>query len=160
MYAIRSYYVTDLQNGGKRILYPSDFTSGKDLIEINGLIWMGDKAEMLQRIQEKLNAGFKCLKLKIGAIDFNQELSLLRYIRSTFSEKELELRVDANGAFSCDEALVKLDQLAQYSLHSIEQPIQARQWKAMADLCKATPLPIALDEELIGVNDVVRNNFV
>lgn len=135
-------------------LWPSDFTKGERGIQINGLIWMGNYDEMLSRIDEKRKAGFKCIKLKIGAINFEQELSLIKHIRNTFSSKEIELRVDANGAFQPSEAMQKLEQLAKFDLHSIEQPIKARQWDKMAELCKQTPLPIALDEELIGANDI------
>ena len=113
---------------------------------------MGNYEEMLQRIEDKLEQGFHCVKLKIGAIAFEQELELVKRIRDRFSRREVELRVDANGAFSRDEALYKLELLSQYAIHSIEQPIQARQWSYMAQLCRESPLPIALDEELIGVN--------
>ena len=132
-------------------LFPSKFTKSKATIPINGLIWMGDKTFMKKQITAKLKTGFTTIKLKIGAIDFDTELQLLKSIRNEFSKNEIELRVDANGAFSPDNALQKLEQLAQYELHSIEQPIKANQWEAMAKLCATTPLPIALDEELIGV---------
>ena len=122
-------------------------------IPINGLVWMGTFDEMQQRIEQKLEQGFRCIKLKIGAIDFEAELELLKKIRERFGPRELELRVDANGAFKFDEALYKLELLSQYALHSIEQPIKAGQWANMAELCREAPLCIALDEELIGVND-------
>ena len=122
-------------------------------IPINGLVWMGTFDEMQQRIEEKLKQGFRCVKLKIGAIDFDSELELIKNIRSRFSRLDVELRVDANGAFPFEEALYKLELLSQYALHSIEQPIKAGQWGNMAELCRESPLPIALDEELIGVND-------
>lgn len=133
------------------LLFPSDFTSNAESIEINGLVWMGEPDFMKQQIEEKLAEGFKCIKLKIGAIDFQKELELLAFIRSHFSAEQIEIRVDANGAFSLNEALDKLSQLNQFQLHSIEQPIKQGNIQAMADLCKATPFPIALDEELIGV---------
>ena len=133
------------------LLFPSAFTKGEEDIAINGLVWMGEEAYMKQQIGEKLEQGFNCIKLKIGAIDFEKELGLLRFIRSNFSAEEIEIRVDANGAFAENEALSKLDQLSSFQLHSIEQPIKQHQQEAMADLCKNTPLPIALDEELIGV---------
>ncbi len=129
----------------------SDFTKGNDYIEINGLIWMGDKSFMQKQIKEKLKLGFTTIKLKIGAIDFNAELDLLKSIRNEFPIDEIELRVDANGAFHPKGALEKLKQLSEFQLHSIEQPIKARQWEEMAGLCRKTPLPIALDEELIGI---------
>ncbi|XRE44434.1 O-succinylbenzoate synthase [Tenacibaculum discolor] len=132
-------------------LFPSDFTKGKQQISINGLIWMGDKAFMQQQIKDKLQQGFTTIKMKIGAIDFDTEIALLQSIRKEFSAKEIELRVDANGAFLPENALEKLKRLAELELHSIEQPIKQGQWQEMASLCEKTPLPIALDEELIGV---------
>ncbi|WP_297096700.1 o-succinylbenzoate synthase [uncultured Draconibacterium sp.] len=142
----------DLKNGGKRDPFPSAFTSGKAGIPINGLIWMNEIDNMQRQIEEKLAAGFRCIKLKIGAKDFEQELELLKAIRERYSSDEIILRVDANGAFDTNWAPAKLKRLAELQLHSIEQPIQAGQWNEMAELCKTTPLPIALDEELIGVN--------
>ncbi|MBQ7824508.1 MAG: o-succinylbenzoate synthase [Bacteroidaceae bacterium] len=141
----------DWEGGGRRILYSSRFTQGQEGIRINGLIWMGSKDFMKEQIREKLSHGFRCIKLKIGAIDFDTELSLLKAIRNEFSPQEVELRVDANGAFTPDDALFKLDALSRLSIHSIEQPIRAGQWERMSELCENTPLPIALDEELIGV---------
>lgn len=132
-------------------LFPSKFTKAEDSIPINGLIWMGDAAFMKQQIQTKISEGFRCLKLKIGAIDFKTELDILKSIRQQFRESDIEIRVDANGAFSPTEALEKLKRLSEYQLHSIEQPIKAGQLQHMAELCAVTPLPIALDEELIGV---------
>lgn len=137
-------------------LFPSDFTSQKEPIFINGLIWMGDKAFMKSQIQQKIKDGFSCIKMKIGAINFNEEINLLKYIRSEFSSKDIELRVDANGAFQPKEALEKLKRLAVFDLHSIEQPIKQGQLQEMASLCEVTPLPIALDEELIGVFSVTK----
>ena len=132
-------------------LFPSKFTKGQDAIPINGLVWMGDEAFMKTQIKEKIEAGFDCIKMKIGAIDFQTELDILKSIRREFSVSDIELRVDANGAFLPSEALEKLKQLSEYQLHSIEQPIKAKQHEEMASLCDVTPLPIALDEELIGV---------
>ncbi len=140
-----------LESNDKFILFPSKFTESKDVIPINGLIWMGSKEFMKQQIKDKLNAGFSTIKLKIGAIDFQTELNLLKSIRKEFSENEITLRVDANGAFTPNNALEKLKWLSDFKLHSIEQPIKANQWQEMALLCEKTPLPIALDEELIGV---------
>ncbi|WP_027878863.1 o-succinylbenzoate synthase [Mesoflavibacter zeaxanthinifaciens] len=133
------------------ILFPSNFSKGNDSIPINGLIWMGDKSFMNQQIKQKIADGFDCIKLKIGAIDFQTELDILKGIRQNFSESDIEIRVDANGAFSIDSALEKLKRLSDYKLHSIEQPIKPNQWDQMAKLCEKTPLAIALDEELIGV---------
>lgn len=145
--------LADLHQGGKAVYYPSDFTKGLQEIPINGLIWMGNPEEMNRRIEEKLEEGFNCLKLKIGAMDFDSEIQLIKSLRKRFSARALELRVDANGAFSPQKAPKILHQLAQLSIHSIEQPIKAGQWKSMAQLCANTPIPIALDEELIGLAD-------
>jgi len=135
------------------LLFPSGFTHGEDSIPINGLIWMGEKAYMLQQIREKLEEGYRCLKLKIGALDFREEWQLLRMVRKEYTAREISLRVDANGAFRPGEALEKLKKLSELELHSIEQPIMKGQWEEMAALCAASPLPIALDEELIGVTE-------
>ncbi|WP_298485680.1 o-succinylbenzoate synthase [uncultured Maribacter sp.] len=132
-------------------LFPSNFINNNASIPINGLIWMGDEDFMLKQIEEKLQEGFNCIKLKIGAIDFSKELALIESIRKKFTPKEIELRVDANGAFTVEEALTKLKQLAQFKIHSIEQPIKQGNILDMKVLCNSTPLPIALDEELIGV---------
>jgi len=142
----------NLQRGER--LFDTPFARGEEGIPINGLVWMGRYEEMLARLERKLEQGFHCVKLKIGAIDFDQELDLLKRIRARFSHREVELRLDANGAFPYEEALYKLELLSQYAVHSIEQPIKAGRWADMAELCRDAPLPIALDEELIGVNDV------
>ena len=141
----------NMTNGDR--LFDTAFARGEVGIPINGLVWMGSYEEMLRRMEEKLEKGFRCVKLKIGAIDFDQELDLIKRIRERFSFHEVELRLDANGAFKFEEALYKLELLSQYAIHSIEQPIKAGQWAYMAELCRESPLPIALDEELIGVND-------
>ncbi|MBQ8487719.1 MAG: o-succinylbenzoate synthase [Prevotella sp.] len=133
-------------------LFDTAFSRGEEGIPINGLVWMGRYDEMLERMEQKLQQGFHCVKLKIGAIDFDQELDLVKRIRDRFSRREVEIRLDANGGFSYEEALYKLELLSQYA-QSIEQPIKAGQWAFMAELCRDSPLPIALDEELIGVND-------
>ncbi len=132
-------------------LFPSAFTKSEKAIPINGLIWMGTETFMKTQIQEKIEDGFNCIKLKIGAIDFETELNLLKSIRNNFSKSDIELRVDANGAFNTNDALEKLKRLSDYDLHSIEQPIKPKQHEEMAKLCELTPLPIALDEELLGV---------
>ena len=139
----------DLMNGGKRILFDNEFSRGEKGIVINGLVWMGSKEDMSKQIAEKIEQGFKCIKLKIGAIDFETELALLKSIRDQYSESDIEIRVDANGAFTAHDALKKLEHLAKFKLHSIEQPIKQGQGEVMAKLCKVTPLAIALDEELI-----------
>ena len=145
--ALAHYQARSLQ------FWHTPFSKGKEGIPINGLIWMGNFDEMYQRIEEKMQQGFRCIKMKIGAIDFEKELELLAHIRKHFTSEQIELRVDANGAFSPTDALDKLKQLSEYQLHSIEQPIRSSQWQEMAELCKNTPLPIALDEELIGINN-------
>ncbi len=137
-------------------LYPSKFTENEDAIPINGLIWMGTKAFMKAQISEKISNGFTCIKMKIGALDFDTEIDLLKSIRKEFTSRDIELRVDANGAFSPSEALEKLKVLSEFDLHSIEQPIKQGQMEAMSELCRVTPLPIALDEELIGVYSVTN----
>lgn len=140
-----------LESNDPMLLFPNDFTNGLESIPINGLVWMGTSDFMKQQIDEKLQDGFQCVKLKIGAIDFEEELRLIRYIRAHFSAEKIEIRVDANGGFNSSNALDRLNQLSEYNLHSIEQPIKQRQYDSMADLCLKTKMPIALDEELIGV---------
>ena len=142
-----------LHVNGSAKLFDTPFGRGEEGITINGLVWMGTFEEMYQRIEEKIQAGFHCVKLKIGAIDWEREISLIKFIRQHFTKEQIELRVDANGGFTPQEAMRKLEQLATYDIHSIEQPIKQHQWKEIARLCHETPLPIALDEELIGIND-------
>jgi o-succinylbenzoate synthase len=142
----------DLQNGGRQMIFPSVFNEGKQGIPINGLIWMGEADFMLEQIREKLEAGFRCIKLKIGSLNFDKELEILKSIRQKYDSNQITLRVDANGAFSPDGAIEKLQKLEQFELHSIEQPIAAGQWKKMAEICKNSPVPVALDEELIGIH--------
>ena len=141
----------DLKTGGKKCLFPSEFTNGTKSIPINGLLWMGSKDYMLEQLQNKIEAGFTCIKMKIGAINFKEELEVLKLIRKNFDAKQIEIRVDANGAFKLEEALSKLERLAEFKIHSIEQPIAVNQWSEMNDLIKNSPIPIALDEELIGI---------
>lgn len=136
----------------------SPFLRGEAGIPINGLVWMGDKTTMRRRIDEKLDAGFRVLKLKIGGIDFDDELRLLRYVRETYSPSVLELRLDANGSFSPADALPRLDRLSRFAIHSLEQPIMAGNVGEMARICRNSPIPIALDEELIGVSDTPTIN--
>ena len=151
--ALLSLKNSQLSTLNSKLLFDTAFSRGEVGIPINGLVWMGNYEEMLQRMEDKLAQGFRCVKLKIGAIDFDQELDLIKKIRERFSFHEVELRVDANGGFKYEEALYKLELLSQYNIHSIEQPIRQGQWAYMAELCRESPLPIALDEELIGVND-------
>ena len=148
--------VLDLAGGGRRQLYTNAFSRGVTVLPINGLVWMGDAAFMREQIQQKLAAGYSCMKLKIGSLDFATELGLLAEIRAVADPERLTLRVDANGAFTPADAPTKLAQLAAFGLHSIEQPIAAGQGPALAALCRTSPVPIALDEELIGVTDLNR----
>lgn len=129
------------------------WAGGEVSFTINGLVWMGSEEEMLQRVGEKINSGFKCVKLKIGGIDFNRELAILKSIRDSFNCDAIEIRLDANGAFTPQNAMQRLDMLARFDIHSIEQPIRQHQWSEMKQLCSQSPIPIALDEELIGIND-------
>jgi len=142
----------DLTAKGSMILFPSAFTDGNTGIPINGLVWMGDKTFMEKQIREKIDAGYRCIKLKIGANDFSTELEILAAIRKQFSSDDIEIRLDANGAFHPNEALEKLNRLSEFSIHSIEQPIRQHNWDTMAGLCIHSPIPIVLDEELIGVH--------
>ena len=138
------------------LLFPSDFTNGQKNIPINGLVWMGNEAFMTEQIAQKLQEGFHCIKLKIGAIDFEKELQLLQYIRENYKPEQIEIRVDANGAFDSASALIKINKLSGFELHSIEQPVAKNQHDRMSELCKNSPIPIALDEELIGVFSLVE----
>ena len=143
----------DLHSGGKRILFPSEFTEGVASIPINGLVWMGTPEYMQQQIEQKLDDGFNCIKLKIGAIDFESEIELLKKIRNRYGKGDVELRVDANGAFTSGDVWNKLQELSKLKIHSIEQPVKAGNVELMEELCRNTPIPIALDEELIGIID-------
>lgn len=141
----------DYQTKDNTSFYETSFTRKETSIPINGLIWMGDENYMQEQVEEKLKTGFTCIKIKIGAIDFEKEIKVLSSIRRRFSKEQITLRVDANGAFSPKNAMEKLNRLAALDVHSIEQPIQAGQWQEMCELCQKTPCPIAIDEELIGV---------
>jgi o-succinylbenzoate synthase len=155
--------------GGSSMLFDSPFGKGKEGIPINGLVWMGSFEEMSARLEEKMKLGFRCIKLKIGAIDFEQELDLIKQIRQRYSKDDIELRLDANGGFTPVNALRRINSLAKYDIHSLEQPIRQRQWREMAMICRESPIPIALDEELIGVNqpsmkaellDTIRPSYI
>lgn len=156
----------DLKTGGKRLLFDNGFTRGTTGIPINGLVWMGDKAFMQKQISEKIAAGYSCIKLKIGALDFETEVDIIRRIRRDFPASEIELRLDANGGFAPNEALEKLKRLSDFAIHSIEQPIKPRQWDAMAEICRLSPIPVVLDEELIGTTPredlftIVRPSYI
>lgn len=140
--------LSDLYSGG--LLRPFNQTDDW-AIPINGLVWMGDKSTMLSRVSQKLDEGYRCLKLKIGGINFEDEIDILKTIRKNYSEDILEIRLDANGGFSPDNALQRIHQLCQFNIHSLEQPVKPGQFSAMADICRKSPIPIALDEELIGI---------
>lgn len=144
--------ILDFNKGGSRILFDNKFCKSHLSIPINGLVWMGDKELMMQRLISKIDEGFQCIKIKIGGIHFEEELALLGYIRSHYTESEITIRLDANGAFKPQEALKKLDQLSKFNIHSIEQPIMAGDWESMRKICNESPIPIALDEELIGIS--------
>lgn len=146
----------DLKAGGSRVIFPSDFTRGISPIPINGLVWMGNKDFMLKQISEKIDQGFRVIKIKVGAIDFASECELLGFIRNHYPEDQIEIRLDANGAFGPEEAPSKLETLSAYGIHSIEQPIRAGQPETMERLCRISPIPVALDEELIGINHLLR----
>ena len=151
----------DLKNNGKRILFKNDFTNNAKEIKINGLIWMGKMQFMYNQIKDKLNKGFECIKIKIGAINFEDELSLIKKIRTEFGKNDIEIRVDANGAFTPKKAPTVLNKLAHLDIHSIEQPISAGQPIEMKKLCEKTPIPIALDEELINLfNEEEKNELL
>jgi o-succinylbenzoate synthase len=141
----------DLAANGSKCLFPSAFTQGETGIPINGLVWMGDRDFMQKQIREKIAAGYHCIKLKVGALDFETELEIISGIRQQFSPEDIELRLDANGGFTPTDALEKFEKLAAFHIHSIEQPIKQKQFEAMAELCIQSPIPIVLDEELIGV---------
>lgn len=146
----------DLETGGRKILYESDFTEGKSGILTNGLIWMGDRPFMTGQIRSKMEAGFRVLKMKVGALESSEELEMLQWIRKEYSTAELEIRLDANGAWSPETARENMIKLASVGIHSIEQPIAVGQAGAMADLCREELIPLALDEELIGVTDTEK----
>ena len=143
--------ILDFIHGGKRKIFENGFFYGKLPVPINGLIWMNEKSEMIRQASEKIADGFNCIKMKIGAIKFDEELEVLKFIRGV-ENNNMTLRVDANGAFSMAEVFNKLDLLARYRIHSIEQPIKPGSWESMAEICRLSPIPIALDEELIGMS--------
>jgi len=150
----------DLQTGGNKILFESSFTKGQSQIPINGLVWMGKKEFMLRQIKQKLNDGFSCIKIKVGAIDFAEELSLLEFIRGKFPPDVIEIRLDANGAFTYVDVHQKLEALAKFTIHSIEQPVKQHQPELMRNVCSHSPIPVALDEELIGIYGSVQNDIL
>ncbi len=145
----------DLQNGGTRKFLKNGFYDLRQPISINGLVWMGDKDFMLQQVDEKIKLGFDCIKIKVGALDIDQEVSVIQHIRSKYSKDKITIRLDANGAFTEENVFAMLDKYAVFDIHSIEQPIKQGQWKLMEKVCKDSPIPIALDEELIGIEDKV-----
>lgn len=132
-------------------LFDTSFSRGDTSIQINGLIWMGNADYMKKQISEKLDDGFKCLKLKVGSNDFAEECSILQDIRTHFSPEVLEIRLDANGAFSPETASEKLKRLSDFHIHSIEQPVQPSQIEHLSILSKEANVAVALDESLIGV---------
>ncbi len=157
LFAIETALI-DLKNGGKQILFPSDFTAGKRAIPINGLIWMGDRDFMLKQIQQKMQDGFYCIKIKVAAIDFDEECRLISFIRERFSASQMEIRLDANGGFTEKEVFKKLERLAAFDIHSIEQPVKQKQWKLMQKICAKKIIDVALDEELVHTISVEEKN--
>ncbi len=150
----------DLKNGGQKIFFESAFTQGRKQIPINGLVWMGKKDFMQKQIEEKLASGFSCIKIKVGAIDFAEEVSLLRFIRKKFPADKIEIRLDANGAFDATDVFKKLETLAAFQIHSIEQPVRRGQLELMMKVCRNSPIPVVLDEELIGVRGSVQDDVL
>lgn len=146
----------DFKNGGTKQLFATDFSEGSEAISINGLVWMGSKSFMLEQLQNKLAQGFKCIKVKVGAIDFDEECDLIAFIRSHFDAAQMEIRLDANGAFKADDVLTKLERLSRFQIHSIEQPIAVNQWDLMKEICNAKIIDVALDEELIYTVDTTN----
>ena len=145
--------ILDFSNGCRRVCFDNDFARGECRIPINGLVWMGTKDEMIARIDEKVAAGFGTIKLKIGAIDFDQDLAMVRHLRTRYSDRDLTIRLDANGGFSPVDVQERLKRLSDFAIHSIEQPIKAGLWEEMARVCEQSPIPVALDEELIGITN-------
>ena len=143
----------DLENGGEKILFESNFTKGNSPIPFNGLIWMGDENFMMEQIKSKLAENCKCIKIKIGALDFEKEWKILKFLRTQYNENELEIRVDANGAYNKENVFKILEKLAELKIHSIEQPVKQGNWDLMKTVCAKSKVPVALDEELIGIND-------
>ncbi len=150
----------DLKKGGKKILFESDFAKGKKQIPINGLVWMGTKEFMVEQMEQKLAAGFKCIKIKVGAIAFDDEVRLLRLLREKYSANVIEIRLDANGAFTHQDVFQKLEILSGFAIHSIEQPVKKGQLELMMRVCKESPIPVALDEELIGISGNVQEELL
>ncbi len=150
----------DYINDGQRLFYKNKFSSGEQGIPINGLVWMGNKDFMLSQVREKIEHGFDCIKIKVGAIDLESELQVLKSIRSKYSKDQISIRLDANGAFNAHTVAQALGQMAVYDIHSIEQPVPAGHWDLMANVCRNSPIPVALDEELIGINSLNEKNEV
>lgn len=146
--------ILDLLNGGNQIYFQNKFTEGNQKIPINGLVWMGDAPFMLKQVEEKIQSGFNTIKLKVGALDWENEIRILEAIRNKYDKSQISIRLDANGAFDVTLALEKLKLLYQFEIHSIEQPIKPGRTKVMKELCALSPIPIALDEELIGISSL------
>lgn len=152
--------IKDYLNGGNRSIFPGAWRSGEKVLVINGLVWMGNRDKMLAGVHRKLEEGFRCVKFKVGGIRFEDELALIAGVRESFPPERLEIRLDANGAFSVKDAISRLERLSAYDIHSIEQPIRAGQWTEMATLCRQSPIDISLDEELIGINRVTDKELM
>ena len=150
-FAIESILL-QIQSGKPHILFENKFSKGQSSIPINGLVWMGEKDFLIQQIENLIERGFNAIKLKISHQSFEKDVEVLRFIRTGYSSDKIEIRVDANGSFPLEKAETYLHTLAELEVHSIEQPIATRQWKDLQRLCELTPIKIALDEELIGLN--------
>lgn len=144
----------DLKQGGAGVLFPSAFTRGEIGIPINGLVWMNSIDEMLTEASAKINAGFRCIKFKVGALDPDSEIKMIETIRKRHNAFQLEIRLDANGAWSAEDAKILLREFSRFEIHSIEQPIKPKQTEEMSEVCDKSPIPIALDEELIGLKEI------
>ena len=142
----------DCKNGGQGVLFPGPFTRAETGIPINGLVWMDTADAMWGEAHRKINSGYRCLKFKVGALDTDTECRLLEQVRKLKNAFQLTLRLDANGAWNDAEALRHLKEFHRFEVHSIEQPIKAGQPDAMQEVCAKSPIPVALDEELIGVS--------
>jgi o-succinylbenzoate synthase len=152
--------LADMKNGGRKIIFDNDFSKGLKSIPINGLIWMADRNDMKLQIRKKIEAGFSCIKIKIGMTDFNEEFDFLKNIRREYPANDITIRLDANGAYDAADAPEILKRLSELEIHSIEQPIKAGNWDEMAGICQNSPVPVALDEELIRISNFDRKQML
>lgn len=146
----------DLAGGGRQRLFDTPFSRGEAALPTHGLIWMDTPAGMWDQIERKIAQGCQVIKLKVGALPFDQELAWLIDVRRRWPAEEVELRLDANGAWQPAEALGHLQRLAALDAAFLEQPIKPGQAQELAAICAVSPIPIALDEELIAASDPAR----